>query len=82
MRRTGAASAAERPCLQVAREFGSGDKWGLFSTYIPHRVGYQCSNYYRQVILAEGLVIDPNYKFTRTSGRAIYVGPHMRSQRE
>ncbi|KAI9228326.1 MAG: hypothetical protein DHS80DRAFT_15761 [Piptocephalis tieghemiana] len=28
--------------LKVAREHGCGDKWGLFSSYIPHRVGYQC----------------------------------------
>ena len=25
----------------TAQQFGCGDKWGLFSTYIPHRVGYQ-----------------------------------------
>lgn len=30
------------PFPQVAREHGCGDKWGLFSSYIPHRVGYQC----------------------------------------
>ncbi|KAF9436485.1 hypothetical protein BGZ76_003812 [Entomortierella beljakovae] len=35
--------------LEVAKEFGCGDKWGLFASHIPHRVGYQCSNYYRQV---------------------------------
>lgn len=27
-------------CL-TAQQFGCGDKWGLFSSYIPHRVGYQ-----------------------------------------
>ena len=27
-------------CL-TAQKFGCGDKWGLFATYIPHRVGYQ-----------------------------------------
>lgn len=26
---------------KTAKEFGCGDKWGLFSSYIPHRVGYQ-----------------------------------------
>ncbi|KAI8050231.1 hypothetical protein BDF22DRAFT_696204 [Syncephalis plumigaleata] len=36
--------------VQIAREYGCGDKWGLFASYIPHRVGYQCSNHYRQVI--------------------------------
>ncbi|KAJ1649572.1 hypothetical protein IWQ61_009384, partial [Dispira simplex] len=53
--------------------------WGLFASYIPHRVGYQCSNYYRQVILPECLIIDPNYKFNG-AGQAIYVGPHMRAR--
>ncbi|RKP34915.1 hypothetical protein BJ085DRAFT_14701 [Dimargaris cristalligena] len=48
--------------LNTARDFGCGDKWGLFASYIPNRVGYQCSNYYRQVILPEGLVVDPNYR--------------------
>ncbi|KAJ1649506.1 hypothetical protein IWQ61_009430 [Dispira simplex] len=65
--------------LQVAKEHGCGDKWGLFASYIPHRVGYQCSNYYRQVILPECLIIDPNYKFNG-AGQAIYVGPHMRAR--
>ncbi|KAL1915104.1 uncharacterized protein VTP21DRAFT_7585 [Calcarisporiella thermophila] len=59
--------------LEVAGQFGCGDKWGLFASYIPHRVGYQSSAFYRQVILAEGLVVDPNYRFTN-NGVAIYVG--------
>ncbi|KAJ1919128.1 hypothetical protein H4219_002177 [Mycoemilia scoparia] len=28
--------------LKVCKELGCGDKWGLFSSYLPHRVGYQC----------------------------------------
>ncbi|OZJ06863.1 hypothetical protein BZG36_00214 [Bifiguratus adelaidae] len=48
--------------LQLAKEYGCGDKWGLFASYIPHRVGYQCSNYYRQCILPEGAIFDPNYQ--------------------
>ena len=35
-------------------------KWGLFSMAIPGRVGYQCSNFYRQLILA-GEVYDSKY---------------------
>ncbi|KAH0785121.1 Myb-like DNA-binding domain containing protein [Histomonas meleagridis] len=35
-------------------------KWGLFSMAIPGRVGYQCSNFYRQLILA-GEVHDSQY---------------------
>ncbi|CDS06534.1 hypothetical protein LRAMOSA09062 [Lichtheimia ramosa] len=61
--------------LQVAREHGCGDKWGLFASYIPHRVGYQCSNFYRSEILPSGLIFDDNYKYT-PSGRPIYVGKH------
>jgi hypothetical protein len=35
-------------------------KWGLFSTAVPGRVGYQCSNFYRQLI-ADGEVQDSQY---------------------
>ncbi|KAG0239818.1 hypothetical protein B0O80DRAFT_498808 [Mortierella sp. GBAus27b] len=59
--------------LKVAREHGCGDKWGLFASYIPHRVGYQCSNYYRQVVLPQGLVFDSNYEYT-SRGKPIYCG--------
>ncbi|KAF9285066.1 hypothetical protein BGZ68_004161 [Mortierella alpina] len=61
--------------LQVAREYGCGDKWGLFASHIPHRVGYQCSNFYRQVVLPEGLVFDPNYEYT-SRGKPIYCGKY------
>ena len=33
--------------LETVRKYGVGDKWGLFASHIPRRVGYQCSNYYR-----------------------------------
>ncbi|KAF9996882.1 hypothetical protein BGZ80_007150, partial [Entomortierella chlamydospora] len=61
--------------LRVAREFGCGDKWGLFASHIPHRVGYQCSNYYRQVVLPQGLVFDANYEYT-SRGKPIYCGKY------
>ncbi|KAJ2314198.1 hypothetical protein IWW54_001053 [Coemansia sp. RSA 2705] len=61
--------------LAVARQFGCGDKWGLFSTHIPHRVGYQCSNYYRQYVIPAGWIIDDNYRID-SAGHAIYVGKH------
>ncbi|KAG0187694.1 hypothetical protein DFQ28_005968 [Apophysomyces sp. BC1034] len=61
--------------LKVAREHGCGDKWGVFASYIPHRVGYQCSNFYRSEILPAGLIFDKNYEYT-PSGRPIYVGSH------
>ncbi|KAI9022932.1 hypothetical protein CLU79DRAFT_749560 [Phycomyces nitens] len=59
--------------LKVAREHGCGDKWGVFASYIPHRVGYQCSNFYRSELLPAGLIFDKNYEYT-PSGRPIYVG--------
>ena len=59
--------------LSTAASYGCGDKWGLFSTYIPHRVGYQCSNYYRQVILREGSVADKSYMMS-SSGTPVYAG--------
>ena len=37
--------------LQVATTHGCGDKWGLFASYIPHRVGYQCSAAYRHILI-------------------------------
>ncbi|KAI7898446.1 uncharacterized protein BX663DRAFT_524750 [Cokeromyces recurvatus] len=61
--------------LRIAREYGCGDKWGLFASYIPHRLGYQCSSFYRHEIIKNGLVIDPNFQFT-SSGEPIYVGSH------
>ncbi|KAJ2891916.1 hypothetical protein IWW38_003419 [Coemansia aciculifera] len=63
--------------LEVAREHGCGDKWGLFSTHIPHRVGYQCSNYYRQYVIPQGWIIDDNYRID-SGGHAVYVGKHKR----
>jgi len=29
--------------VAIAREYGCGDKWGLFASYLPGRVGYDCS---------------------------------------
>lgn len=64
--------------LHTAKAFGCGDKWGLFSTYIPHRVGYQCSNYYRQVILREGSIVDSSYMMS-SSGLPVFVGERSAS---
>ncbi|KAI8320802.1 hypothetical protein GQ54DRAFT_249297, partial [Martensiomyces pterosporus] len=63
--------------LRIAQLHGCGDKWGLFSTHIPHRVGYQCSNYYRQYVIPEGWVVDDNYRIDG-NGHAVYVGKHRR----
>ena len=59
--------------VEVAKEHGCGDKWGLFASYIPHRVGYQCSAAYRHVIIPRGLLLDDQFVMSR-SGEAIYVG--------
>lgn len=40
--------------LATARANGVGDKWGLFASHIPQRVGYQCSAYYRRAGVAGG----------------------------
>ncbi|KAJ2761364.1 hypothetical protein H4S06_001247, partial [Coemansia sp. BCRC 34490] len=78
---TGDWTADERDVfLRIAREFGCGDKWGLFSTYLPHRVGYQCSNYYRQYVIPAGWIIDDSYMLDNT-GHAVYVGKHKNKQR-
>jgi hypothetical protein len=66
--------------VEVARRFGCGDKWGLFASYIPHRVGYQCSSAYREIILPAGMIYDPNYAIT-SNGKAIYIGRHWHGAR-
>lgn len=59
--------------LEVAKVHGVGNKWGLFATYIPHRVGYQCSNYYRSHFVEGGIIWDGNFMLDKY-GKSIYVG--------
>lgn len=59
--------------LDTADKHGVGDKWGLFASYIPQRVGYQCSAYYREVVIPLGLVADPRFKLTQ-GGKAVFIG--------
>jgi hypothetical protein len=33
-------------------EIGVNGQWGIFSMIIPGRVGYQCSNFYRCVLIS------------------------------
>jgi hypothetical protein len=47
--------------LEVARDHGVGDNWGLFSSYIPGRRGYTCQQTYRLKFIKTGLIFDPNY---------------------
>ena len=46
--------------MQRAKEIGVNVQWGIFSRTIPGKVGYQCSNHWRQLILNKK-VEDPNY---------------------
>lgn len=49
--------------LEVAKKHGVGNKWGLFATHIPHRVGYQCSAHYRAHFVGQGIIWDDNFLF-------------------
>ncbi|GJQ10894.1 hypothetical protein GpartN1_g2685.t1 [Galdieria partita] len=44
-----------------------GSCWGIFSLAIPRRVGYQCSNFYRDCI-REGILDDPTYAISVEDG--------------
>ncbi|GFR43213.1 hypothetical protein Agub_g4256, partial [Astrephomene gubernaculifera] len=59
--------------VATARKYGVGDKWGLFASYIPSRVGYQCSAYYTQVIIPSGLILDSRYRMDAW-GDAVFCG--------
>ncbi|KAG2492627.1 hypothetical protein HYH03_009043 [Edaphochlamys debaryana] len=63
--------------VQTARKHGVGDKWGLFASYIPNRVGYQCSAYYVQVIVPSGLILDKRYRMDAW-GDAVFMGKRAR----
>ena len=58
--------------MEVVRQFGVGDNWGLFASHIAERVGYQCSAFYRDVIVPSGTVLDDRFKITRT-GKAVFA---------
>ncbi|KAI9008767.1 hypothetical protein CLU79DRAFT_776816 [Phycomyces nitens] len=46
--------------LKRLDQVGPNGQWGLFSTEIPGRVGYQCSNFYR-LLIENREIQDPNY---------------------
>eukprot|EP00002_Diphylleia_rotans_P002930 TRINITY_DN11920_c0_g1_i1.p1 TRINITY_DN11920_c0_g1~~TRINITY_DN11920_c0_g1_i1.p1 ORF type:complete len:611 (-),score=139.88 TRINITY_DN11920_c0_g1_i1:224-2056(-) len=48
--------------LKRVTEIGITGQWGIFAMAIPGRVGYQCANFYRQLI-AGGELKDENYAF-------------------
>ncbi|OUS48494.1 transcription factor, Myb superfamily [Ostreococcus tauri] len=59
--------------VKVATKYGAGDKWGLFASHIPGRVGYQCSAAYRHIMLPRGLLRDDAWRMTM-SGEAVWIG--------
>lgn len=59
--------------MQTAKAHGVGDKWGLFASYIPNRVGYQCSAYYRDVIVPSCRILDERFRLS-ASGKASFTG--------
>ena len=58
--------------VATAVRLGCGNKWGLFASHIPHRVGYQCSAAYRTLIIPRGLLRDHNFRLT-ARGEAVWV---------
>ncbi|RKP07077.1 hypothetical protein THASP1DRAFT_24705 [Thamnocephalis sphaerospora] len=70
--RTGPWTQAEQKLFhQRLKEMGANGQWGVFSMVIPGRVGYQCSNYYRQLI-ETSKIKDPNYVLD-DKGKAHYL---------
>lgn len=63
----------EQLFMEIARKHGAGTKWGLFASHIPNRVGYQCSQYYRAVVLGTGRAVDPNF-MVGANGEMVFVG--------
>ena len=59
--------------VAVATEHGAGNKWGLFASHIPGRVGYACSSLYRKHCIPNGLLMDDNFRLDER-GEAVWVG--------
>ena len=57
---TGKVSEEEKAIFLKLVSEGVDYKWGIFSKRMPGRVGYQCSNFYRQLI-KNGELKDENY---------------------
>lgn len=54
--------------------------WGLFAVPISGRLGYQCSNYYRQLIM-QGEITDPCYSFN-SSGKLEFNSSKIKPRKE
>jgi len=60
-------------------ECGANEEWGVFSRPISGRVGYQCSNYYRQLI-KESNISDPNYIISKDRKKLDFVRGIMKDK--
>ena len=58
--------------------YDSAPQWGIFSMEIPGRVGYQCANFYRNLVL-EGKLVDPRYKIV--DGKLKYIAFHQQNNK-
>jgi len=61
-------------------EMGVNGQWGIFSRTIPGRVGYQCSNFYRQLI-ESGQIHDSHYVLD-DKGKVHYLFKNKKKQIE
>jgi len=79
--RNGKWSEAEKKLFfDRMKEVGVNGQWGLFSRAIPGRVGYQCANFYRQLI-ESGEVYDPRYVLD-AKGKAHFKFKHLQNPDE
>lgn len=72
--------------MRRLEEVGADGQWGIFSMAIPGRVGYQCSNYYRRLLMSkvlkdENYICDGkklHYLFGRKDGQGGQIRTHRR----
>jgi hypothetical protein len=69
--------AEKKAFYQRMNEVGVNGQWGIFSKAIYGRVGYQCANFYRQLIEC-GEISDNRYAIDE-NGKAHFIFPSKRS---
>jgi len=69
--------AEKKVFFQRMKEVGVNGQWGIFSKAIYGRVGYQCANFYRQLIEC-GEITDNRYAIDG-NGKAHFIFPSKRS---
>ena len=78
--RKGKFNAEEKAKFKELISKGVDYRWGLFSMQFPGRVGYQCSNFYRQ-LLASGEIVDANYVVDESTGKLTFKRTGKRTGR-